>query len=190
MNESVSSSGGHAGVDSKAALDVVVTELYQRLGKVAHNKLYPFGGGSLNTSELVHEVYLKFLAGQGIDAQSEEHFMAIAATAMRHIIIDRVRMRRSARRGGQVQFATLEESRLPWNDRAEEALVIHELIDRLAEIDGRLATTVECRYFAGYTEQETAAILDVNVRTVRRYWVRARNWLEQCYAQDAVASEA
>ena len=116
--------------------------------------------------------------------QNQQHFKALAATAMRQIIIDHARQKKNLKHGGHIQFATLHESRAPWDDRTEEVLFIGSLIERLASIDEKLSTTVECRYFAGYSEKETALILGVDVRTVRRYWVRARNWLEQAYEQD------
>ena len=177
VSQELEKPGGH-----KELLDQVVSELYRKLGAVAHNKVRLSGLNSLNTFELVHEVYLKLASAKEMRAEDQEHFMALAATAMRHIIIDRVRMRKALRRGGDIDFNTLHESRVPWNDRAEEALVIDGLVRQLGEIDAKLSTTVECRYFAGYTEDQTARVLNVDVRTVRRYWSRARNWLEHAYA--------
>jgi RNA polymerase sigma factor (TIGR02999 family) len=165
-------------------LDRIVGQLYRQLQLIAHHKLGPFGAGSLNTSGLVHEAYLKLASGAALQVNSQQHFKAIAATAMRQIIIDRARSRKNLKNGGEIQFATLHESKAPWEDRVEVALFIDGLIERLANIDSKLSATVECRYFAGYSEQETALILGVDVRTVRRYWNRARKWLEQAYEQE------
>jgi RNA polymerase sigma factor (TIGR02999 family) len=165
-------------------LDRIVGQLYRQLQLIAHHKLGPFGAGSLNTSGLVHEAYLKLASGAVLKVNSQQHFKAIAATAMRQIIIDRARAKKTQKNGGEIHFATLRESKAPWEDRIDEALFIDDVMERLAHIDGKLSATVECRYFAGYSEQETALILDVDVRTVRRYWSRARKWLEQVYEQE------
>lgn len=165
-------------------LDEITGQLYRQLQLIAHHKLAPFDANSLNTSGLVHEAYLKLASGAALRVNDQQHFKALAATAMRQIVIDRARARNNLKRGGDIQFATLQESRAPWEDRVEEALFIDGLMERLAAIDNKLSSTVECRYFAGYSEQETALILAVDVRTVRRYWKRAKKWLEQAYEQE------
>jgi RNA polymerase sigma factor (TIGR02999 family) len=162
-----------------------MSELYQQLQLIAHNRLGPFDSGSLNTSGLVHEAYLKLAVSAQVQVQSPQHFKAIAATVMRQIIIDRARQKQTQKQGGKIQFATLHESKAPWDDRSDEALFIGGLVTQLKDINDKLATTVECRYFAGYSEKETALILGVDVRTVRRYWDRARKWLEQAYEHQA-----
>lgn len=182
MNAPVTNGPGTP-VASQAELDRVISKLYRRLGVLAHNKLKPFSDATLNTSELIHEVYLKLSSNNSVEARDREHFLAIAATAMRQIIIDRARSRKSMRRGGEMKFATLEDNRVPWDDRLDEAIFVDSLMEKLRSIDDKLATTVECRYFAGYSEKETALILGVSIRTVRRYWTRARNWLELSQAQ-------
>lgn len=169
---------------NRQLLDEIFRQLYRQLQIIAHHKLGPFDNGSLNTSGLVHEAYLKLAASAAVRVNSQQHFKALAATAMRQIIIDRARARKNLKAGGEFEMATWCESKAPWDDRVEEVLYIDGLMTRLAAIDSRLSATVECRYFAGYSEQETAQILGVDVRTARRYWNRARKWLEQTYEQD------
>jgi RNA polymerase sigma factor (TIGR02999 family) len=177
-------SEAHASDQDKDQLDAIVGQLYRQLQLIAHHKLAPFGAGSLNTSGLVHEAYLKLASGATLKVNSQQHFKAIAATAMRQIIIDRARARQSLKNGGEFNFATLQESKAPWDDRVEEALFIDGLMQRLSAIDEKLSAIVEYRYFAGYSEQESALIMGVDVRTARRYWNRARKWLEQAYEQE------
>lgn len=143
------------------------------------------GAGTLQTTELIHETYLK--VERGGPWTSRRHFLAAAAVAMRHVLVDQARARSRLRRGEGVAPLSLDETlhaveTLPsWAPSPAEddlSLVIGEALEALARIEPRLARVVECRYFAGYTEAETAEILGVTSRTVRRDWVKARAWLE------------
>ena len=116
---------------------------------------------------------------KSIEWDDRNHFFAICARAMRRIIIDHVRQGAAYKRGGGVQPATLDTHMLGRDDQAELALAIDQILNRLAEVDEKLVRVVECRFFAGMTEEETAVALGVSVRTVQRLWVRARAWLQK-----------
>lgn len=136
---------------------------------------------TLQTTALIHEAYLRF-AGRG-QWQSRHHFLAAAAVAMRHVLVDQARARMRLRRGQGIRPLSLDG---PEGEglreslgqaRDELAVTVGEAIEALARENPRLARVVECRYFAGYTEAETAGILGVTARTVRRDWVKVRAWL-------------
>lgn len=158
-------------------LDFIVDALYKELCKVAQSQIHKLNSADITPQELVHEVYLKFSQSLSVNANGRRHFLAIAANAMRFLIIDQLRTEGSLKRGAHLCATTLSDSKLPIIDNAVEILYVHDSIEKLREIDGKLAVTVECKYFAGYSEQETAEVLDVNVRTVRRYWQRSKKWL-------------
>ncbi len=158
-------------------LGVIVDALYKELCKVAKSQLNKLGSKDISPQELVHEVYLKFSKSLSVNANCRRHFLAIAANAMRYLIIDQIRTNGSQKRGANFRATTLSDSKLPIQSNAEEILYVHEGIEKLRAIDEKLAITVECKYFAGYSEQETAEALNVNVRSVRRYWKRSRKWL-------------
>lgn len=158
-------------------LSFIVDALYKELCQVAQSQLNKFGSKDISPQELVHEVYLKFSNSLSINANGRRHFLAIAANAMRFLMIDQLRTNNSLKRGAHLCATTLSDSKLPINDNAVEILYVHEAIEKLRKIDEKLAVTVECKYFAGYSEHETAEALNVNVRTVRRYWKRSKKWL-------------
>jgi len=129
----------------------------------------------LDTTSLVHEVYLKLVGAQALPVADRRHFFAYASRVMRSVIVDFARARLAERRGGDAEHLVLDTAlgdRLaaPEND----VLRVHEALDVLAQADGRLAQVVEMRYFGGLSEAEIAATLDVSERTVRRDWERAR----------------
>ncbi len=134
-------------------------------------------GGTMQTTALVHEAYLKLLTAARF--QDRQHFLRAAALAMRHILINHARDRIAAKRGGGAERASLEE--VPEVGTIEPlALVeISEALKRLAVLSPRLAQIVECRFFAGFTDEETAQALGLTDRTVRRDWIKARAWLRR-----------
>ena len=115
----------------------------------------------------------------GSNLVDRAHFYAVAAQAMRRILVDHARKHRAAKRGGGDRRVPLDDVELPIEDRAELLVALNEALERLAALDSRLAQVVECRYFGGLTEEETAAALGVTARTVRRDWVKARGWLHE-----------
>lgn len=156
--------------------------LYPDLKRAARGIRRQAGGNStLQTTALIHEAYLKF--ARGGQWQSRHHFLAAAAVAMRHVLVDQARARMTLRRGEGVRPASLDgaegtlHERLGYDEDQELCVAVGEAMESLARLEPRLARVVDCRFFAGYTEAETAEILGVATRTVRRDWVKARAWL-------------
>ena len=138
---------------------------------------------TLGTTALVNEAYLKLVDQTRVQWINRSHFFAVAATAMRRILVDHARRHRALKRGGATErFVSLDDASLrgealSTDDRADVLLALDDGLTRLAQIDQRLSRVVECRFFGGLTEEETAAALDVTPRTVRRDWVKAKTWL-------------
>jgi RNA polymerase sigma-70 factor (ECF subfamily) len=162
----------------RAAMDQLFPLVYDELRRIAHRQVRREGvGRTLNTTALVHEAYLKLVDGTRVSWADREHFYAVAARAMRRILVDAARARRAAKRGGERRPVPLEELSLPAEERAEVLVALDEALNRLTAFNERMARVVECRYFGGLTEEETALALEVSVRTVRREWVKAKGWL-------------
>jgi RNA polymerase sigma factor (TIGR02999 family) len=160
------------------AIDRLFPLVYDELRRIAHRHVRKEAvGRTLNTTALVHEAYLKLVDGTRVAWADREHFYAVAAQAMRRILVDSARARRAAKRGGERRPVPLEELSLPAEERAEVLVALDEALTRLAGFDERMARVVECRYFGGLSEEETAVALGVSVRTVRRDWVKAKGWL-------------
>ena len=136
-------------------------------------------GHTLQATELVHEAYFKLLGSAQVDWQGRAHFVAIAARAMRQILVDHARRRQADKRGGGVQHVTLGDAEAELALPPEELLALDTALDRLQEHDPRMRSVVEYRFFGGLTEKEIAEVLDLTVRTVQRDWVKARAWLHQ-----------
>jgi RNA polymerase sigma factor (TIGR02999 family) len=151
---------------------------YERLRQMASQYLRREATGhTLTTTDLVHQAYLELSDGSPASWRSQSHFMGIAAVAMRRILVDHARSRRSIKRGGGLRRVDFESLDLASEDRAELLLALDDALDRLRELDERQVRVVECRFFAGLTEEETAATLGVTARTVTRDWAKARSWL-------------
>ena len=151
------------------------TQVYRQLRVLARARLRAGGRQTLlDTTALVHETYLR-LAGVALDSSQERSFYAYASRTMRSVIIDLVRKRQAACRGGDLLIVTFTSDLA---DRqpvaADDILRVHEALEELAGIDARLAQVVEMRYFAGLAEPEIARALGVSERTVRRDWEKAR----------------
>jgi RNA polymerase sigma factor (TIGR02999 family) len=157
------------------ALGRLVPLVYERLRSLAHARLIgQRPGTSLDTTSLVHEAYLRLVDQTRAEWLDRSHFFAVAATAMRQIIVDRARRRGALKRGGLVRLTTLEESREGSEARVEEILAVHEALDQMKALNARLAKMVELRFFAGFSIPETAEILGIDARTVNRDWRMAR----------------
>ena len=178
----MSSSSGLTGNQSQTRhppegepLDLAVSQAYQELRAIAHRRLAGQGGAStLSTTALVNETYLKLADSSPSEWADRAHFLAVASLAMRHVIVDRAREHAALKRGGPHRAVTLDEESASADEQAEIVLHLNEALDRLAEWDARLARVVECRFFVGLSETETAEVLGVTVRTVQRDWVKAR----------------
>lgn len=167
----------HAG--DRDAFDRMVPLVYDQLRGIARRQLARGGprGPLLDTTSLVQEAYLQLVGEDGVDWQNRGHFFAICARAMRRIMVDDARKRLAAKRGGGSAEVTLEAEMVADSAEPEHLLAIEDALCKLAAFNPRLAQLVECRYFAGMTEEETAEAMQSSLRTVQRDWMRARAWL-------------
>ena len=176
-----------AGTGETSAVESMVPLVYDELRRLAHRHLAREAPGrTLGTTDLVHEAYLRLIDQTRVQWTGRAHFMAIAATAMRRILVDRARSRRSLKRGGTRPPVPLENVDLGTDERAELLVALDEALDRLRELDTRQARVVECRFFGGMTEEETAEATGIGLRTVKRDWAKARSWLYRELFQDEV----
>ena len=156
----------------RGALDRIIPLVYDDLRRMAGRELRrELGERTLHATGLVHELWLKLAAGAPVDAQSRTHFMAIAARAMRQVLVDQARRRHAAKRGGDWHPTTLGDGDAAVDVDAEEMLALDDALDRLEE---RQRTIVELRFFGGVEEREIAEMLQISERTVRREWTKAR----------------
>lgn len=161
----------------RAALDQLVPRLYDELHLIAHRELARRDGGTVRTTALVHEAYVKLADHAHLDVQSRAHFLAVAATAMRHILVDHARARATRKRGGGLRRVPLEEAISTAGQRLNLLVELDDALARLAAYDERLCRVVECRFFGGLTVAETARALGLAPRTVDRAWKKAKAWL-------------
>ncbi|MEP6781180.1 MAG: ECF-type sigma factor [Gemmatimonadaceae bacterium] len=160
--------------------------VYDELRAIAHRRLGnvggPGGNGTLNTTALVHEAFLKLSAGPDSKWRDRTHFLSAAAVAMRHILVDRARARASNKRGGDAIQMTLDHDALAAADEPAALLEIDDALDKLAALAPRLARLVVLRFYGGLTDEEIAEALDVTPRTVQRDWLKARMLLQRALA--------
>jgi RNA polymerase sigma factor (TIGR02999 family) len=156
-------------------LDQAVALAYRELRAIAHRRLMARGAnGTLSTTALVHEAYLKLADQSRPEWHDRAHFLALASVVMRHVLVDRARELSTVKRGGMRQRITLDDETMSAEAEPELLLQLDDAMNRLAAFEPRLARVVECRFFGGLTEQETADALGRTVRTVQRDWVKAR----------------
>jgi RNA polymerase sigma factor (TIGR02999 family) len=132
---------------------------------------------TLTTTALVHEAYLRLVDQTRVELADRAHFVGVAAIAMRRILVEHARRRNAERHGGERQRVSLSGIALAQDESADAVLELNDALERLAALDPRLVRVVECRYFLGLTEEETAAALGITARTVRRDWIKAKGWL-------------
>lgn len=168
------------GGGDRAALDRLMPLVYQELRRLAHQQMRrERGGDTLQTTALVNEAYLRLVDYERVKARDRSHFLGIAAQAMRRILIERARIRRSNKRGSNPQRLSLEEVADVADERAADLLALDEALQTLSNIDPRKAQLVELRYFGGLTIEEAANVLGVSTPTVERDWRTARIWLHR-----------
>jgi RNA polymerase sigma factor (TIGR02999 family) len=160
---------------------------YQDMRRIAHRERRRVSAGvTMDTTALVHEAYIKLHGSP--EFNNREHFLRAAALAMRHVLVSHARERLAAKRGGgKIPVPLHDAPEVPVDDDAV-LLEINEALERLAKINPRLTYVVECRFFAGFDEAETAIALGLTDRTVRRDWIKARAWLSRELGQQAVIS--
>lgn len=163
------------------ALDRLVPLVYQELRALARAQLRrETPGHTLGSTALVHEAYVRLAKQDRLGPADRRHFFAIAAEAMRRVLIDHARSRKRKKRGSGVALKSLDDvDAFLAQDATEELTAIDAALERLAAASPRAARVVECRFFAGYTLEETADILEVSVKTVQRDWLLAQAWLRK-----------
>lgn len=167
-------------MDDGESLQQLVGVAYDELRAIAHARLAARGGGgTLSTTGLVHEAYLKLADRTASGWHDRGHFFAVASLAMRHVLVDLAKGRATLKRGGERRRVSLDDDTIAVDDQADALLQLDDALAHLERIEPRLAKVVELRFFGGLTEDEIAESLSVTVRTVRRDWVKARVMLRQ-----------
>jgi RNA polymerase sigma factor (TIGR02999 family) len=160
-----------------SALNRLVDLLYTELHALARRHLRSEASGhTLQTTALINECYLRLVGGD-VDWKDRVHFLAVAATTMRRVLVDHARARRSAKRGGDVTPVTFDDAIAATGDRTADVLELDEALERLFALDQRKARVIELVYFGGLTYHETAMALDLSEATVHRELRLAKAWL-------------
>ncbi|WP_310534085.1 ECF-type sigma factor [Novosphingobium sp.] len=161
-----------------AIADGFVALLYDELHVIARREHYRAGSPqTLQATALIGEAYIKLQKREGWESKS--HFLGCAATAMRHILIDAARARLAGKRNAEVESYTRSLDVAAAMPEDSEIVRLGDALRALSEMDARLAQVVDCRFFAGLDEIETAQVLGVSDRTVRRWWIQARAWIHR-----------
>lgn len=162
----------------RGAGDQLVEKVYPELKRIAGAHLRNERlEHTLAPTALVNELYLKFVASCPATVQNRAHFFALAAQALRHILVDYARLHKAKKRGGKEFKVTLSSAESGFAPRNEDLLAVDELLKQLQQLDARAAQVVELRFFAGLNEEEVAQVLGVSKITVQRDWKTARAWL-------------
>lgn len=163
-------------------------QVYDRLHALAEKQFrrQP-AGATLQPTALIHEVYLRFARVPSMQFEGREHFLAVATTAMRQILVDKARRRNAAKRGGDRNRVTLSDALAVSEDSQLDVLVVDDLITRLSALSPRQARMVEMRVFAGMTVAEVARVLEVSVTTLEKEWRRVRAWMRVELGREALA---
>jgi len=172
------------GGGDKVALDRLMPLVYQELRRLARRQMRrERQADTLQTTALVNEAYLRLVDYKRVQARDRNHFLAIAAQAMRRILIEHARSRWSDKRGSNPQKISLEDVADVLDARAANLLALDEALQALSTIDPRKAELVELRYFGGLTMEETANVLGISTPTAERDWRKARIWLHREISQ-------
>jgi RNA polymerase sigma factor (TIGR02999 family) len=171
------------GAEPRETLDGLVPAVYDQLRAIARRQLAAREhDGTLNTTGLVHEAYLRLADHSNRTWRDRSHFFALASVAMRHVLVDRARARLAQKREGERARITLDEALVAVPDQPETMLQLNDAIERLAAVEPRLARVVDCRFFGGMNDQEIADAMQVTPRTVQRDWMKARMLLRRALA--------
>jgi len=172
------------GAGAEHALDQLLPLVYDDLRRVARGQLRRRPDRSLDTAGLVNEAYLRLVDQTRAHWNDRGHFFAVSALAMRQILVDRARRRLRRKRGGDQVVVAIDEHIDPADRDAQLVLDVDLALTKLANHDPDLAKVVDCRFFAGLTDDETAAALGTSVRTAQRQWFKARAWLREELGHD------
>lgn len=162
------------------ALDELIPIVYDELRRIAHHHVRKeTTGHTLDTTALVHETYLRLVDDKRVEWRDRNHFYAAASQAMRRILVDHARARRTAKRGAGSKPLELQDHLLVSDSQADQLLDLDEALQRLSTVSERRCRVIECRFFGGLSLEETAEALDVSLATVKREWALARAWLNR-----------
>jgi len=168
----------------QTALDRLIPLVHQELRRLAHHYLkQERHEHTLQTTALVNEAYLKLVDHKGMQWQNRAHFFAVAAQAMRRILVDHARTRDALKRGGGLVMTNLDEAAALVDTQAADLLALNDALNRLAQFDARKSRIVELRYFGGMTFEETAEVIGLSPTTVNREWKSAKTWLLKTMSQ-------
>jgi RNA polymerase sigma factor (TIGR02999 family) len=166
------------GNGGRAAVDRLYPMLYKELRTIAHRQRRgERPDHTLNTTGLVHEAYVKLIGLDRMSWQNRGHFLAVAAQAMRRVLVDYAVAARAQKRGGRLQRVSLDDAMLRAERPLEQLIAVDDLLHRLEILNPRLTRVVECRFFSGMSIEETASALQSSPATVKRDWALARAWL-------------
>jgi RNA polymerase sigma factor (TIGR02999 family) len=164
----------------REALDQLVGLVYPQLKRLAQKQLVNWDKGqTLSATALVNEGFMKLAGQRNLQLENRQHFLAVAARAMRQILVDYARAKTAEKRGGGQINATLDENQMGDYGDIQTVLMVDEVLQGLEDLGERYVQVVECRYFAGMTAEETADALDISVRTVQRDWIKAQAWMRE-----------
>ncbi len=166
------------GKGDEMALEQLMPLVYDELRRLAkgYMRRQP-SGHTLQTTELIHETYLRLAKKEGQGWQNGAHFFGVAASAMRHILVDYARAKHSQKRGGWQERITLTDNAAVFGDPSKEIIALDDALKALAALDERKSRVVELKYFGGLTNEEVAEVLKISTETVKRDWRFARTWL-------------
>jgi RNA polymerase sigma factor (TIGR02999 family) len=161
-----------------SALEKLTPLIYDELRRIAHRYARrERNGHTLQTTALINEAYVRLAGNESPDWQNRQHFFAVTAQVMRHILIDHARRRQALKHGGGGQQVSLSEAKGMTNERAAELIALDDALEELAALDARKSQVVQLRFFGGLSLEETAEVLGVSLMTVRRDWRAAKAWL-------------
>ena len=166
------------GKGDKSALDKLLPLVHAELRRIARRQMsHERDGHTLQATALVNEAYLKLAGQDGYEWQNRAHFFAVCAQVMRHVLIDHARAHARDKRGGGAVQVSLDEAAALAGQPAEHFLALDDALNFLESVDPQKGKIVELRYFGGLSVDETAEVLNISPRTVRREWQRSKAWL-------------
>ena len=162
-----------------AAADRLLTLVFRELHVLAERYMrHERPGHTLQPTALINEAYIR-MVGSETDWQNHQHFIGVAATVMRRVLVDHAKAHNAVKRGGDLRRVELEEGIAFSNERSIEVLAVDEALTELGKVNPRQAQVVELRYFAELSSEQIAALLNISIRSVQRDWLLAKGWLSE-----------
>jgi len=176
----------------RVAVEQILPQVYNELRGIARNQMFKEGSGhTLQATSLVHEAYFKLIVQDQVEWQNRAHFFAIAAQAMRRVLIDHARAKHAEKRGGssmiRVQIEDVAEHLVASTESDVDLLELDQSLKELAQFDESQSKLVELKYFGGLTNEEIAEVMGVSLATVKREWSMARAWLHRQMTKESNA---